>query len=80
MINTVPVPDHEQRVEDALQALMPFFHSVQIVAVAIDGDSTITIPRGDGCHHTRYGAVREWMIKEEELMRIAARREAERAA
>lgn len=66
------------RVRKACEALIEHFDSVQIFATRHEPgekDGTVTIRYGLGNWYTRYGHVKEWVIKEEETTRESVRRD-----
>ena len=71
---------HEKRDLDLLKShatrLAEHFESVQIFCtrhMPSEVDGTITAAWGEGNWFARYGSVREWVVKEEERMRVSVR-------
>jgi hypothetical protein len=57
----------------ALEILQEQFDHVQIFASISDGDGTRYVNKGFGDNFARYGQIRQWLIKEEEISRMEAR-------
>lgn len=64
----------QKKIRDAVDALMPFFDSVQVVATRLDpaNGATESYHVGDGNWYTRFGSVKEWIVKEEARIQTAA--------
>ncbi len=68
----------QERLEKLIQShcsqLMEHFASVRIVAVHVNGESgeTARISRGAGDYYSQYGAVKDWLIYQDEQTRIDA--------
>ena len=70
--------DRDLRTLDRLLAqLSEHFDSVQIIATRHERDRTISANRGTGDWYSRYGAVREWLIQQDERAREQIRGEDE---
>ncbi len=66
--------DHKV-LDSVLAGLSEHFDNVQIIATRSDGTDTLVIDRGTGNWYARYGAVREWIIIQEERTKIHTRQE-----
>lgn len=60
------------RVKDAVNVLMKYFDSVQIFVIRHEGDSpnargTSMTQAGRGNWYARYGAIKLWLAREEEI-------------
>jgi hypothetical protein len=72
-----------QRVQDTLDLLSEHFDSVQIFVTRFDTsaesddgeEGTISVARGTGNWFSRFGVVRDWIVKSEEKMREDVRDE-----
>lgn len=80
---SIPLNDDHpdvQRVRRVAKELAEFFDAVQIFASRDESgehEGTINIHIGTGNWFTRYGQVREWIVKTDELTRIATRQNEE---
>lgn len=64
-----------ERVKKAIDDLGEYFDAVMVFATFKNPDgSTSWVSKGIGCHFTRRGVVREWMLREDGVTRINARR------
>lgn len=65
-----------QRVDKALNDLGEFFDSVQIFCTRKESSAggTVSINKGCGDYFARYGKVKEWLVKEEEVFREEVRK------
>jgi hypothetical protein len=64
--------------ESHLQQLGEHFDSVQIFATVHEPEAeggTVHICMGNGSWYARYGQVQEWLIRQDEMTRIKARRD-----
>lgn len=81
MTDADDLPDDElearhMRILDAHAAgLMEHFDSVQIIATKRLGGSTVNAASGGGNFYARYGSVREWLIRQDEMVRENVREE-----
>lgn len=67
-----------QRLENALKTLTEYYDAVHIFAnraVGEEDGNTIFVSRGRGNWFARYGQVKEWVIRSEELTKVKARKE-----
>lgn len=72
--------EEEKLVKKAADELGEMFDSVQIFVSRHESgehNGTIRINKGTGNWFTRYGQVREWLIREDETSRIGARKDNE---
>ena len=70
--------EESERVSMAAKNLAEYFDAVVILCTRHDGDrGTRTVSKGSGNWHTQSGLVREWMVNQEEDVRVEARRERE---
>ena len=73
-------PDKKSELlEEAARRLAEHFDSVQIIAVAqsSDGDDVVSsYSSGSGSFYERLGAVREWVIRQDEQVKVQVRHEA----
>lgn len=63
-------------VDKALNVLGEHFDSVQILCTRYKGGDdggTVNISRGTGNWFARYGQMKEWLIREEETLRMSRR-------
>lgn len=71
------------RVEKAAKELGVFFDTVQIFCSNHNANpehqnaGTVTTNSGVGNYYTRYGQVREWLVKQDEYTRIQCRKDNE---
>lgn len=63
----------QRRVQGCAASLMEHLDSVQIIATKKDGDESVRFQVGRGSWYERYGAVKDWIYKEEERSRGEAR-------
>lgn len=69
--------DDQSKVDAAIQTLIEHFDSVQIFVSRHEPgehDGTIFVQKGAGSFFTRYGQVKEFLIKTEEYMRCESRK------
>lgn len=74
--------EDRDRVQDHVNKLLDHFDTVQIFVsrhMPAELDGTVTCNRGGGHWNARYGQVREWLVYEEERIRLCARRNDEPA-
>jgi uncharacterized Zn finger protein len=67
-------------VDKAIQLLGEHFDSVQVFTSRYEPtleDGTVSVRKGNGDWYSRFGQVKEWVIKEEERMRQQVRGEVE---
>ncbi|MGP1665752.1 MAG: hypothetical protein ACTS5I_07570 [Rhodanobacter sp.] len=67
-----------QRLEKALESLSEHFDSCQIFVTRHESgtlDGTVNVNLGVGNWYARYGQVHEWLIKQDEMARVKARRD-----
>lgn len=76
--NETPSPERDL-VQQHVNQLAEHFDSVQIFVTAYDGshDRTRTVNLGAGNWFSRYGQVREWVIYEDEKIKLYAREQNE---
>lgn len=70
-----PLPPDKQRVQDAINVLIEHFDAVQIFACryeANNDNNTLTVSHGQGCYHSRIGMAREFVLYEDECVRMSA--------
>lgn len=67
----------EQRLlQNAIEMLLEHFENVHVFANRYDANddgNTLSIDRGQGNYHARYGLVKHWLISQEEHVRLEAR-------
>lgn len=63
-------------VDEAITKLGEHFDSVMIFVSRYDGGDvgSVNVAKGLGNWYARYGQVREWLVKEEEVARIEAKK------
>lgn len=68
-----PAPDEpkedearEKAVDRALDALAEHYEDIHIFGVYKNGNRTSRFDKGRGNYYSRYGAVRQWVLKEEQ--------------
>lgn len=69
--------DDLKRIQLACEALGEHFDSVMIFATRhepAEHQGTLTFRWGSGNWYARYGHVREWLIREEEAMKVGVRK------
>lgn len=70
----------KKRVADTVQNLMEHFDTVQIFVtrhMPAEVDGTLCLNRGNGHWCARYGQIREWLVYEDERIKICARKSEE---
>ncbi len=73
--------DDLERIKKATQALGEHFDSVQIFCTrheAFKRDGTVNVNYGEGNWFTRFGQVRDWVIRQDERTRDHVREEQQR--
>lgn len=67
-------------VKQHCEQLIEHFDTVQIFATRCDGteDGTVAVQLGLGNWYAREGQVREWIVKNDEVARIEARKDEEK--
>lgn len=67
-------PDEAQKIlKQASTSLGEYFDSVRIIVTAENGDSFALHSFGSGSYYAQLGAVRDWLIHQEEYSRTNAR-------
>jgi hypothetical protein len=61
----------------AIHDLGEHFTTVQIFVTKTEGGYTDLLSQGEGSYCARYGNVKEWVIREEERMRLKVRKQEE---
>ena len=70
--------DRQEVLQRQVTVLREHFDAVQVVAVRSASDGTTTrFVHGDGCWYSRMGSVRSWMVREDEIERLAVHQEIE---
>jgi len=72
-------PENEdvERLKRAAEALGEHYDAVHIFASRQDDDGTMSASWGVGNWFTRYGQVRDWLVKREEETKVGIRKEDE---
>lgn len=76
------MPERDEDIEaidEAIAGLQSHFEHITVFATRYDPETgnTISAWRGVGSWHARHGQVREWLIKQDAIARIEARRESD---
>jgi len=65
----------DKEVTKHINALMEHFDTIQVFGTRETEEGTQTYTSGAGNWYARYGQVKEWMIKQDEFVRINCREE-----
>lgn len=80
-MNDDPILDEDmKRIRDACEVLSEHYDTVQIFVTRHDAGGvggTVSATWGSGNWFARHGQVREWLVKDDELVRIKVRRDNE---